>query len=283
MYHNKGKSTCLLCHAAVQTHEIVVASTYFSDSKTSGSLFLAPEGIQQPLFRPYQDWFCQKAYCHQCSSGEGPRSYCIHLECYRLHHLRVPESERLRLRDLLELWPVDLDFLTQHNVEREKNAYKACFLLQGPALFAHIESDSFRNLLRSTAERLPQELVLHIADLSWPCALQKPVIIFGESRSLLRFSKSRKGNHSNVLKFAGEPVVIAYSNFLGNSYVTSLTLLGNAVVDRQNGLSITVTRDQVGVLDINFHGEFRYSRNGFWYKLIRAETDNIELCVCTKV
>lgn len=65
--------------------------------------------------------------------------------------------------------------------------------------------------------------------------------------------------------------------------MTSLTLLENAVVDRQNGLSIAVTRDQVGVLDINFRGEFEYSRNGSWYKLIRAETDNIELCVCTKV
>ena len=33
--------------------------------------------------------------------------------------------------------------------------------------------------------------------------------------------------------------------------------------------SIAITRDQVGVLDINFCGIFRYPRVGFWYKLVR--------------
>lgn len=87
--------------------------------------------------------------------------------------------------------------------------------------------------------------------------MQKPAIIVGESQSLLDFAKSPKSNHSSVLKFAEEPVVVTYSNFLGYPYATSLTLQINAVADRQKGLPIAVTRDEAGVLDINFQRQFR--------------------------
>ncbi|EUC46163.1 hypothetical protein COCMIDRAFT_36123 [Bipolaris oryzae ATCC 44560] len=56
----------------------------------------------------------------------------------------------------------------------------------------------------------------------------------------------------------------------------------NTVVDCQNVLSVAVTRDEVGVLDINFQGQFQYSRPGLWYRFIQVETDNLELCVSTK-
>lgn len=213
----------------------------------------------------------------------GPRSNCVHRDCYQYYRHLFPESQRLRLRDLLGLWPEDVDFLNRHSIESEKHAYEEHFPRPGSALFAHIAKDSLGNLLRSVAEQLPRELVLNIARFSWPCALQKPATILREGQSLLDFAKRQKSNHIDVLKFAGELALVRYCNFLGHRYATSVALQENTVADRKNVLSIAVTRDELGVLDINFQGHFRYSRNGLWYRLIQAETDNLELCVYTKV
>ncbi|XP_014550746.1 hypothetical protein COCVIDRAFT_31588 [Bipolaris victoriae FI3] len=76
--------------------------------------------------------------------------------------------------------------------------------------------------------------------------------------------------------------MVRYSNFLGHRYATSIALQEDTIVKRQNVLSIAVTRDEVGILDINFQGHFRYSRPGLWYRLIQAEADKLELCICTK-
>lgn len=283
MFHHEGQPTCLLCHCAVQPDEHVAAGMYFSNSKTDDLLAKALHDTQQPLFPLCRRLFCQKTVCYHCSLTRGPRSHCIHRDCYQYYRRLFPESQRLRLRDLLELWPDDLDFLDRHNIEREKHAYEEYFPRSESALFAHIAKDSFGNFLRLVVERLPPELVSDIAGLSWPCALRKPAIIAGEGQSLLEFAKIQKSNHTDLITFAGEPAMVRYSNFLGHRYATSIALQEDTVVKRQNILSIAVTRDEVGILDINFQGHFRYSRPGLWYRLIQAEADKLELCICTKV
>ncbi|KAJ5060964.1 hypothetical protein PSV09DRAFT_2381378 [Bipolaris maydis] len=267
MFHHKGQPTCLLCHCAVQPDEYVAAALH---------------DTQQPLFSLYEQLFCQKTICYQCAFDELPKSHCIHRDCYQYYHRLLPESQRLRLRDLLELWPDDVEFLNRHNIEREKHAYEEYFPRSKSALFAHIANDSFGNLLRLVVERLPSELVLDIAGFSWPCALQKPAIILGEAQALLEFAKNQKSIHINLVKFAGEPALVRYSNFLGHRYATSVVFQENTVVDHRNFLSIAVTRDEVGVLDLNFQGRFRYSRAGLWYKLVQAKTNKLEICIVTK-
>lgn len=282
MYHTKGQQACSLCHLAVQTDELVVASTWFPNPETFYLPLLALNGTQQPLFRPYQDLFCQRPYCHPCVSGRGPVSHCIHRDCYHYYRQFFPRSA-LRLRNLLELWPNDLEFLSQQNSEREKRAYKECFGRTTSQLVERITENNFKNLLRLMSDKLPPELLFDIVELSWPCALQKPVTILGENESLLEFSKMGKGDNKDFLEYAGELISITRLSFLGYSYITGLSIEECMSVGRRDDLSISIIRDALGVFDINFQGYFGSSRRGSWYKLIRTSRKCLKLRIHVKV
>lgn len=193
-----------------------------------------------------------------------------------------PKSS-LRLRDLLELWPRAVDFLTYRVDGREKQAYSKYFADMTYRPVQDGVENNFMNFLCSIANKFPMELRSYIAELSWPCDLQKPVTILREGRSLQEFSERKKQNTHDILEYTGEPVSVTYVDFFGFSYLTNLRIGEKPTVCRRDDLSIAVIRDDVGIRDVDFQGKFRFERRGFWYKLIRSSKDHLELRVHIKV
>lgn len=250
------------------------------------SLSIASNNVQQPLFRPHQDIFCQKVHCLLCASGRGPSPHCIHRSCYQ-YFRQFPPSLTVRLRDLLELWPCFPTFLEQ-NSSREKHAYKEYFNQSAlerllSSLSSHGAENGIVDFIRLMIGKLPAELLSYIAELSWPCALYKPLIISEEAGSLLEFMKRGKGNVVDSLLYTGGKVMVARLNFLGSLYVSSLSNEVNKSIGCQKDLSITLIRDELGLLDVNFNGEFLLSRRGYWYKRIQTRSDHLHLRVYHKV
>ncbi|PVH95625.1 hypothetical protein DM02DRAFT_659961 [Periconia macrospinosa] len=266
MFHTKFPQACLLCHLAVQLDEHV--ATTLGDAR-------------QPLFDLYKNVYCQRPMCWLCVSGQGEGSYCIHRECYRYYRIFFPKSS-LRLRDLLELWPRTLDFLGYRISDREKHAYSKYFADMTYRPVGDVTENNFMNFLRSMTNKLPAELLSYIAELSWPCALQKPVTILREERSLQEFWARKKQNKNYILEYTGEAVSVTYLNFLGFAYVTSLRMEEKPTVCPRDDLSIAVTRDNMAILDVDFQGKFRFKRRGCWYKVIRTSKDHLQLRVCVK-
>ncbi|KAF9733707.1 hypothetical protein PMIN01_08050 [Paraphaeosphaeria minitans] len=127
--------------------------------------------------------------------------------------------------------------------------------------------------------KLPAELLSHIAELSWPCALQKPLIISEEGHSLLEFMKRGKGNVMDSLLYTGGEVIVARLKFLGSAYVSGLSIEEKTSRGCPKGLSIALIRNEVGLIDVNFQGEFRLSKRGYWYKRIQTRSDHLHLRV----
>lgn len=224
--------------------------------------------------------YCQKSICYFCATGLGEESYCIHRECYQYYRKFFPNSS-LRLRDLLELWPRTLDFRAYK--EREKYAYCKYFVdMMYPPVGDGTENN-FLDFLWLMTNKLPPELRSYIAALSWPCALQKPVTISREEGSLQEFWARKKRNTNEILEYTGELASVTYQDFLGFSYVTNIRIEEKTTICRRDNLCIAVIRDHVGILDVDFQGNFRFKRWGCWYKVIRTSTSHLQLRVCVKV
>lgn len=249
--------------------------------------FLVSGSAENPLFHLYKDVFCQKDFCLACVSGQGKTPNCVHRDCYVFYKHFFPKSP-LRLQGLLQLWPDTVDFAYQ-NSERQQHAYSkyiahlkqdlACSILQKSSTNLR----QFTNLLRLMAQILPPELLCRIAELSWPCALQKPVTILAENNSLLQFSKRKEHNTVTIIEYRGEPVFVTKVAFLGSSYVTGLSIDRKSTVHRRGGLRIAVVRDNLGITDIDFNWKFSSSRQVLWYKVISTGVDHLKLRVCIMV
>lgn len=127
------------------------------------------------------------------------------------------------------------------------------------------------------AQKLSRELLCRIAEFSWPCALQQPVTILGEEKSLQDFWERKEHDTIDIIEYSGEPVSAAKVVFLGSSYVRNLSIDRKATIYRRGELAITVTRDSVGVIEVNFKGEFPFSRQDLWYKIIRTSAEHLKL------
>lgn len=248
-----------------------------------GSLLMlvVSDGAREPSFRLYKDVFCQKDFCLACVSGQEKTSNCVHRDCYEFYQHFFPKSP-LQLRDLLQLWPDTVDIAYQ-NSKRQQHAYSEYIVHLKQDLAWSVVQKSSTNLLELMAQRLPSELLCRIAEFSWPCALQKPVTILAEKKSLEGFWKRKERNTAAIIEYRGEPVLVTKVAFLGSSYVTSLSIDRQATVHRRGKLCIAVVRDHVGVIDIDFNGDFSTSRQGLWYKVISTSADHLKLRICIVV
>jgi hypothetical protein len=291
MEHAQGQRQCLLCHLSIQSDELVLAGMSPSRCLTQLLTALAFGGdvrTQQHIFRACKDFLCQKSPCFRCMTG--PPVVFIHWDCFC--YLRHFHSETaIQLRDIVASWPrapYTSSLSSKHDRAREKESFVYYFghlidtVGSSQSTVSNPEAEVMR-LLVSIA-KLPQELRSNIAKLSWPCALQQPSVIVAEATKLVeRFLKGNKSNNLGYLKYTGEHVAIQRLTLFGRSYVTGLDIDCQQPCRRGILRPIAITRDEVGIIDINFCGDFERLRRGYWYRILRPKTECIDLHIHSEV
>ncbi|OCL09030.1 hypothetical protein AOQ84DRAFT_339513 [Glonium stellatum] len=171
---------------------------------------------------------------------------------------------------------------------REKHSFVHCFQksISSLAQYIYAIDPDFQNLLNSLG-RLPTELLSNIADLSWPCAVQQPLIVMTETEpteKCLQVYGKKPGPGLNYLEFPGTDVsfdrlVLSGTSYIAKIYQTDSASCGN--IPR----SIIIARDDVGITKVDFYVDseqrvlHQTSGRGYWYKIIRPTTQRYKLRV----
>jgi len=227
----------------------------------------------------------------------GPPVALLHLDCFRYFRRFYPQA-RLQLKDILKFWPRTLNPSTlspKHKNTKEKQSFSYCFSEWISLLQPHIQvADSdeedvtrFKCLLISLTG-LPKELLSNIAYLSWPCALQQPLVIKAETTVAERYLEScgkNPGSNLSCFEFTEGEVSFEYLLLSGTYYIAKLCLMSQEVRRRSAPRRITITRDEVGIIDIDFRGDFKPQTlgRGYWYKTLQPEAQDTRLHILSQV